>query len=213
METVRRYSVKPVIAVGNGESRINIDLSTTINDYTVVGCNAICRDYPIEHLVCVDRRMVREGIYHYAENIYTRNDWAHEFQNTNVQPVPDLPYTGALREDEPFQWGSGPYAVLIAAHLAESDVYMIGFDLYSKDRKVNNVYKGTENYVRTDSHEINPKYWIHQISKVIEHFPNITFTVFVESDWHLPKSWEQFNLKQENIGKFITMANQRLLYN
>ena len=212
METVRRYSVKPVVAVGNGESRINLDLSTIINSYTLVGCNALCRDYHVEHLVCVDRRMVREGIYNYAENIYTRLDWAHEFENNNVQPVPDLPYKGELREDEPFQWGSGPYAVLIAAHLAESEVYMIGFDLYSKDKKVNNVYKGTSNYVKSESHDVDPRYWIHQIGKVIEHFPHITFTVFVEDDWQAPKEWCHLNLKQTNIKDFAVIANQLLTF-
>lgn len=213
METVWRYSVKPVIAVGNGESRIHIDLSLVIDDYTLVGCNALCRDYTLEHLVCVDRRMVVEALTHNIPTIYTRPDWAGQFLSPNVIPVPDLPYTGNLRQDDPFQWGSGPYAVLVAAHLADSEVYLVGFDLYSKNDKVNNVYKGTANYVKEDSHDVSPKYWIHQIGKVIEHFPTITFRVFVEDDWQLPPEWNQFNLKQESITKFATMANQRLLCN
>ena len=203
--------MKPVIAIGNGESRINIDLSLLINEYTVVGCNALCRDYPLDHLVCVDRRMVVEALTYNVPTIYTRPDWASTFLSSNVTPVPDLPYEGNLRQDDPFQWSSGPYAVLIAAHLAEDEVHLVGFDLYSKNDKVNNVYKGTANYVKEDSHDVSPKYWIHQIGKVIEHFPNITFTVFVENDWQLPPSWDHLNLKQENIEKFSRIANKVLI--
>ena len=49
-----------MLVIGNGESRKHIDVDA-IND-TKIGCNAILRDYLVEHLICVDRKMVREAI-------------------------------------------------------------------------------------------------------------------------------------------------------
>ena len=66
-----------MLIIGNGESRKNIDVDA-IND-TKIGCNAILRDYLVEHLICVDRKMVREAITaKYKSNIYTRNNWIDE---------------------------------------------------------------------------------------------------------------------------------------
>ena len=44
--------------------------------------------------------------------------------------------------DEPFHWGSGPYAVLLATFLSKY-IKLIGFDLYGIDGKLNNVYENT----------------------------------------------------------------------
>ena len=42
---------------GNGESRTSVNISNL--EGIKVGCNAIYRDYTMDHLICVDRRMVR----------------------------------------------------------------------------------------------------------------------------------------------------------
>ena len=55
-----------MLVIGNGESRCDINLSE-INT-TKIGCNAIVRDFFVDHLVCVDRRMVDE-----ANNCYQNN--------------------------------------------------------------------------------------------------------------------------------------------
>ena len=45
---------------GNGESRTSVNIDKL--EGTKVGCNAICRDYSMDHLVCVDQRMVQEAL-------------------------------------------------------------------------------------------------------------------------------------------------------
>ena len=83
---------------------------------TKVGCNAIIRDYKVDHLICVDQRMVDE-VLKYNTKIYTRADWISKYSNfENVTTVPKLIKQGTERWDEPFQWGSGPYAVLLSAN-------------------------------------------------------------------------------------------------
>ena len=77
-----------MLVIGNGESRADIDIDS-IKD-TKIGCNAILRDYFVEHLVCVDRKMVREAIEaNYKSNIYTRKDWIEEFKAYGILTVPE----------------------------------------------------------------------------------------------------------------------------
>ena len=84
-----------MLVIGNGESRKALNIEEL--NLPTVGCNAIFRDIKVDHLVCCDRRMVREAIKHSNTSqsiIYSRPDWCNEF---NVFPVPDLPYVGELR--------------------------------------------------------------------------------------------------------------------
>jgi hypothetical protein len=191
-----------MIVLGNGESRLSVDIKSL--DRPLVGCNAIMRDHTMDYLVCVDRRMVQEAINRSANNdslVYTRKDWYHYFkEHKRIRTVPDLPYVGSERADDPFHWGSGPYAVLIGAKNAkEKQVKLIGFDLYSKTDNVNNIYKGTPNYDDPNKRAVDPRYWIHQIGKVFECYPKITFTIYTEKDWELPKAWNYPNVMVDNI--------------
>jgi hypothetical protein len=188
-------------SVGNGESRLAINLDRLKGPK--VGCNAIYRDYYTDYLVCVDKRMMQEVI-HARVNlrntlVYTRPDWYPQFKTLKVRQVPPLPYSGEERWDEPFQWGSGPYAVLIATLFAkERYVNLIGFDLWSSSSTVNNVYKGTSNYDDADKRAVDPRYWIHQIGKVFECFPKTKFTIY-QDNWDLPKAWNYPNVKVDKI--------------
>jgi hypothetical protein len=182
---------------GNGESRKDLNLNKFIE--TKVGCNAIHRDFYVDHLICVDRRMVQEALdTNYKGTIYTRKDWSHFFKNKPVTLLPDLPYTGNTRPDEPFQWGSGPYAVLIAATL-DDRVNLFGFDLHSDNPYVNNIYKDTANYDAATKPAIDPRYWIYQISKVFECYSDKYFTVYNRSDWKLPESWNLANVEFKTL--------------
>ena len=191
-----------MLVIGNGESRSNINIDS-IED-TKVGCNAILRDFSVDHLVCVDRKMMREAITNkYQAKLYTRKDWFDEFKaypNTNT--VPDLPYKGTQRPDEPFHWGSGPYAVLVACNLSDT-INLLGFDLYSKNKNVNNIYKDSKNYNSSDHHAIDPRYWIYQIGKLFEIYPTKKFKIYQETDWNLPEAWIKPNVSLDFISNIV----------
>ena len=129
-----------MLVIGNGESRkdINIDLYRG----RTIGCNAILRDYSVDYVICVDRRMVREAIergFNSATHIFTRPDWIKEFKNEpRILKVPDLPYSGNDRWDEPFQWGSGPYAVLLGAMLAKEKIRLAKIAAKEKKQAASN---------------------------------------------------------------------------
>jgi hypothetical protein len=135
-----------------------------------------------------------------TENIHTRPRLCIG-EISIVKQLPDLPYQGKERWDDPVHWGSGPYAVLIAAGLSPT-VKMIGFDLYSNDSLVNNCYKDTENYDPSAKRSVDPRYWIHQIGKVFECFPHAEFTIFQTPNWQLPKKWNLPNVYVDKISNF-----------
>ena len=189
-----------MLVIGNGESRAGIDINAI--DDLKIGCNAILRDFKVDHLICVDRRMVTEAVEKGANEhalIYTREDWVNNYkEHNNIRTVPVLPYTGKNRWDEPFQWGSGPYAVLLGAKLSQ-DVSLLGFDLHSNTDTVNNIYKGTPNYDAKDKRAVDPRYWIHQIGKVFEIYRKRNFTIYQTDDWQLPKAWKYPNVMLDKI--------------
>ncbi|MEK9693569.1 MAG: hypothetical protein VW235_11635 [Rhodospirillaceae bacterium] len=179
--------------IGNGESRLPVDLDLLPNK---IGCNAVHRDTHIDHLICVDRKMVEESLPKKdITKIYTRSDWASHYK---VNLVPELPYQGTQRPDDPWHWGSGPFAVLLGAMLFEK-INLLGFDLHSKNNKVNNVYKNTANYSSADKRPVDPRYWIYQIAKVFECYPSKQFTIYNNDDWIIPDSWKKSNVLLDNI--------------
>lgn len=191
------YRRAMIFVFGNGESRKDLDLNCFTEPK--VGCNAVHRDYYVDHLVCVDRRMVQEALdAKFKGTIYTRMDWMHFFKNTPVTILPELPYEGNTRPDEPFQWGSGPYAVLLAA-LLDDHISLVGFDLHSQTRYVNNIYKDTANYAEASKSAVDPRYWIYQISQVFTAFPDKYFIIFNNAEWELPESWRLANVKFKTI--------------
>lgn len=188
-----------VLAIGNGESRFNLKLTKV--KYTTIGCNGIHRDFTPNYLVCVDRRMVTEALEKNFQNkILTRQDWLPQFSKfKQVLPVPSLPFIeNKTKADNPFNWGSGPYALLLAAML-DYEVNMIGFDLYGKDKLINNIYKGSTNYDPPSHHAIDPRYWIYQISKIFKSFANTAFTIFQTPDWNIPTQWNLPNVSVDII--------------
>ena len=85
--------------------------------------------------------------------------------------------------------------MLLAICLGHREIELVGFDLYGVNGKVNNVYKGTENYSGADSHQIDYSYWVYQIAKLFDLFPAVSFTIRNHSDWPMPSEWRKFNVE------------------
>jgi hypothetical protein len=191
-----------LLLIGNGESRSKIDLDKI--KMHKIGCNAIYRDYYVDDLVCVDRRMVIESCEAgYAGNVYTRANWQHYFVDKypNVQSVPELPYQGTNRQDDPVHWGSGNFAQLLACQTHHKKIYVLGFDLYSSNETQlhNNVYKGSENYNIETHRAVDPRYWIIHFAKLCEIYKYKKFIIIADNDWKRPKEWRLHNVEQINI--------------
>tara|TARA_B100000780_G_C21030827_1_gene413318 strand:- start:72 stop:662 length:591 start_codon:yes stop_codon:yes gene_type:complete len=189
-----------ILVIGNGESRQAIDINRI--NMKKVGCNAIYRDCYIDHLICVDKRMIQEAVdnnYNDSSKIYTRSDWFDSYSDKkNIRNVPTLPFSGYERWDLPWHWGAGPYAVLLATKHSDT-IHMVGFDLHSKDQFTNNVYKDSTNYNAADKRAVDPSYWIHQIGRLFEYFSNHKFIIHQEEHWVRPKEWKKSNVMVDNM--------------
>jgi len=133
--------------------------------------------------------------------IYTRDDWIDSYKKrSQVKALPELPFTGLNKSDQPFHWNSGPYAVLVAALKNPNIIYLLGFDLWSKTSFVNNVYKGTPNYAGAHDRRVTPDFWIYQLGRLFDHFSDIEFNQKRPAEWRTPEPWKKIkNLTIEKL--------------
>jgi hypothetical protein len=191
------------LVLGNGESRRGFDTSSY---KTLIGCNAIHRDFKVDHLICCDHRMIRESLENPSIHnvpIYVRKDWYQYFRkiqkNKNINLLPEIPFEIKKRADHPDHWGSGSYAVLVAITLGVKEISLVGFDLYGKNKLVNNLYKGTKNYSSENSPAIDPAYWKYQIGELFKRNEDIQFNVINYKEWLMPSEWRYKNVHKQDL--------------
>lgn len=189
-----------MFVIGNGESRKNINLDK-IKELKI-GCNAIFRDWHMDHLICCDRKMVLEAIAEIDLNktmLYTRPEYVH--MHPQLKPLPTLPYESELRQDQPIHWGSGPYALLLSTQLHHGDeiINLLGFDLYGLGEHINNVYKDSHGYNKSSDRAVDPRYWIHQLHKIFEINAKIQFQLYVPDNFIKPNVWNHANLQLKSL--------------
>lgn len=202
-----------VCVIGNGESRRGLDPTRLKSFSTVIGCNAQFRDYNFEHVVCCDRHMCKEAVETVGPKttVYTRPDWWEPYRRTeNVKRLPRLPYNGTRREDDPFHWGTGPHAANLARTMKPKTVYLIGFDLYSKnDTAVNNIYKSTPGYTYI-TEPVNPRMWIHQFDMLFYKSPGIKWILINNPEWNMPAEWARHShVSLDTYENFSTLIKEQ----
>ena len=213
-------NVRPAFVIGNGERRSAIDLPELKPIGLTVGCNALYRDFKPDILSCCDQRMVAEARKSFANPIYTRPNWSN---NHSCTAYPELPYKGTLREDDPWHWNSGPHAINIACTSSRAGwmgqranlIFLLGFDLTEPgQQKVNNIYKGTQNYDAEDHKPVDPKYWHYQLAKLYESYPKCSFVWIVPRHMTTPPTWKQhknfFRETITNFQNFIDHCEERI---
>ena len=72
--------------------------------------------------------------------------------------------------DYPIGWSTGNTALHLAAQAHPSEIYILGYDLSSYDKPLNNIYKGTDNYLPADTKGVNPDNWYNQMKAVFREF-------------------------------------------
>ena len=257
MKSINKLS--RTICLGNGESRLGLNLDELRQYTTVWGCNALYRDWTPDYLVCVDIEMsheiyrsgycfdnecyfrawdrLPEEAYNHVvtpshisqQDIIELESYIHEsprvegwnefvisgqdldrlrqiredyltnaeMQGVDINPsTVDIVFgdkraglwvtwvapedkvhkTEALPGDTDYGFCSGSLCSLFASLKPETkEVYLLGMDLYSTTDKPNNVYKGTDCYIKEDGSEIPPDNWIEQHRMVFEKFPHIKY--------------------------------------
>ena len=78
--------------------------------------------------------------------------------------------------DFPIGWSAGNTALHLACQQGASEIYILGFDLSSYDEPLNNIYKGTDNYLSSDARGFNPVNWQNQMQTVFREFKDVQFS-------------------------------------
>ena len=64
---------------------------------------------------------------------------------------------------------------LLLASQESKEIYLLGFDLSDYNEKVNNIYKGTKNYIESDCRGFNPVNWKEQLNHVFRTFSDVNY--------------------------------------
>ena len=151
--------------LGNGVSRLQVDLDQLRQRGKIYGCNALYREFAPDVLISTDRgiaQTIQNAGYAQEHTMYTR------------KPLPGL---GARTVPQSyFGFSSGPIAVAIAALDQHVAVYLIGFDMGpTASNKFNNVYADTEFYKKSSSLPTFTGNWIRQLTSICRDFPDTSF--------------------------------------
>ena len=77
--------------------------------------------------------------------------------------------------DYPKGWSAGNTAMHLACQDGAEEIYMLGFDGSDYSKPINNVYKGSKNYLPEYSRGFNTINWDNQFKMVQKDFPNVKF--------------------------------------
>jgi hypothetical protein len=151
--------------LGNGVSRLEIDLTVLKNLGPIYGCNALYREFAPTVLVSTDRP-ISEAIQN--------SGYANEHRMYTRKPMPGL---GAQRVPQDYYgFSSGPIAVALAAMDQNRAVYLIGFDMGPvKGDRFNNVYADSEFYKKSSARPTYTGNWVRQLQKICKDFTDVNF--------------------------------------
>ena len=182
MQELKKQAQRPLneniaFVLGNGKSRLNLNLENLKTWGTIYGCNALYREFEPDHLIAVDVKMVNEIIasgYHTTHSVWTNpNKGVSTKSNLNFF----TPHKG---------WSSGPTALHFACTNGHKNVYIFGFDYQGVDGKFNNVYADTFNYKRSADSATFFGNWLSQTEKTIKEHTRINFVRVIEPGSYIP---------------------------
>lgn len=184
--------------LGNGVSRLAVDLEKLRQFGKIYGCNALYREFAPDVLVSTDKAIasaIQNSGYAEKNLMYTR------------KPLPGLGARAVPHDYHGFS--SGPIAVGIAAldrHLA---IYLVGFDMGpNTNNRFNNVYADTEFYRKSISLPTYTGNWIRQIVTICRDFPTASFyRVQGETTATIPELTNINNLRHMPMTDFLDRIN------
>ena len=186
-------------AIGNGTSRVSIDLANLQKSGMVYGCNALYREFAPDVLVATDQgisKEIEETGYPSKNTFYTRRPNADI--GSNEIPVQ---WRG---------WSSGPVSVALALNAGHHIVYLLGHDFGGTTAEFNNCYAGTSNYRDIGSAPTYAGNWVKQIATLLKAFQNSKLIrVIGKSSASSPSLLQIDNYSEIGIEKFAKTVTLR----
>jgi len=170
--------------LGNGRSRIGVNLKKLGKRGFIYGCNALYREFKPNYLIAVDPKMVVEicGTGYQLENEVWTNP------NTRYDK-----YKGLRFFKSPRGWSSGPTALQKAGSDGHKEIFILGFDYYGIDNYFNNVYSDTPNYKRSNESATYYGNWMRQTETTFKEFPDRYFYRVLSNDTKIINEWQNIN--------------------
>ena len=192
-----------IFCIGNGESRKDIDLARLKKYGPIIGCNALYRDFIPDLLISVNASMIKEikdsgfgNQFAHMENIVDSKGKLKKviiIDNYRMDGIGHISNYPAFF-GEVSGWSSGSLSVLVSLriYLDVKRVFLIGHDFFSDTKKINNLYKDTENYLGKNAQAVNGINWINELKQIFLDNPNINFfRVGRETD--IIEEWKEVN--------------------
>jgi len=184
--------------LGNGNSRLRVDLTKLPPLGTTYGCNWLFKDFIPDCLVATDRPI--------ADSIQ-QSGYAQKHRFHTRKPILEL---GGKHLHNQFKgYSSGPNAASLACIDGHTDIYLIGMDFGTTNGMFNNVYVDRQFYKKQLDPPTFPGNWVNQIIELAtEHYPNRQFyrVEGVESATH-KQLGKVPNMKIISMESFIEMVN------
>ena len=115
------------------------------------------------------------------------------------------------RED--YGWASGSTSAFVACKIEQpTEIYLIGHDIKSDNKKVNNTYKGTKYYVTPQGESTPYINWVNQWNTLMGWYPNVKFFKVNKERNGMPTNrpihqWETW----ENRGQLVYLTQAQLI--
>lgn len=185
--------------LGNGKSRLSIDLESLRLHGKIYACNGIYREFTPDVLVATDKPIARaiiESGYPLKHKFYTRQLIAEK---------------GAIKLLEQYAgFSSGPNAIALACADGAKRVYMLGFDFGSPTQYLNNVYADTQFYKTSHDKATYAGNWIKQLRRICTDFPQTKFIrVMGKESIHIPEFSTIPNLSILQLNEFQNLLNSK----
>lgn len=186
--------------LGNGISRLAVDLTVLQQRGKIYGCNALYREFAPDVLVSTDKAIagtIQNSGYAQNNLMYTRRP----LPGLGAKPVPQ----------SYFGYSSGPIAVALAAMNRNLAVYLVGFDMGpTPNNRFNNVYADTEFYKKSSANPTFTGNWVRQLVTIMKDFPAVSFhRVMGETTVDVPELKNIANLRNMPISEFVDRINNQ----
>jgi hypothetical protein len=206
------HTTGQALAIANGESRLDFDLTHIANHkggllgenrLQTYGCNALYRDFTPDFLVAVGTDKPNDIITEIANSGYADNNIVY----TNTYGILNYPGKFYLVPQN-VQYDSGSLAAYLACFDGHEKIFLLGYDNYSHEHRISNVYKGTNAYSPAD-HMDNGAFFELSLRTVMETYPDVEFVrVMPTTESWCPSSWKSLlNFRQISFREFVLEAD------
>jgi len=204
------YTTGQALAIGNGESRLTLDLFHIgrhkgglfgANRLQSYGCNALYRDFTPDFLIATGDEIIKEitDSGYCADNIvYTNADSVLKYPGKFYLVPQNIPYD------------AGALAVYLACFDGHKKIFLMGYDNYYGNNGdiMNNVYKDTACYPAGHLKD-NGVFFEISLCEVMKTYNDVEFVRVMPQESHdIPASWNPLpNFRQITYNDFILEAD------